>query len=370
MKILFLSKYPRLGASSRLRTFQFQSHWESIGCQTKIQHFFNEKYLSEIYAHRKPSLLNVLFCYFKRFAQLLTVWRYDVIWIEKEVFPYLPSYAEWTFNKLGVGYVVDYDDAVFHNYDKHKWPFVRRWMGDKIDWVMRNSKLTIAGNAYLEDRAKSAGAKNILRLPTVVESKKYTQKPFNRDKNKITIGWMGSPTTVKYLRELLPVLEELQKEVPFKLLVANGQKSIEFEGEYECLRWSEEMEVDIIHQMDIGIMPLPDDDWERGKCSYKLVQYMACGLPVVASPVGMNKEVVDHGINGYLAKSKEEWKIFLSKLILDTELRKQLGDNGYDKVHTFFTVDRNFGLMKELLFEKNLVAAHLSLPNGIRKEEE
>lgn len=176
VKILFLPKYPRLGASSRLRTFQFQPAWESIDCQTKISSFFNEKYLRQIYLHKRPSILNVLLCYFNRFFQILSAWRYDVIWVEKEIFPYLPSYAEFILNKIGIGYIVDYDDAVFHNYDKHSNALVKHWMGDKIDWVMRNSKLTIVGNAYIEERAEKAGAKNILRLPTVVDSKKYTRK--------------------------------------------------------------------------------------------------------------------------------------------------------------------------------------------------
>ncbi|EOZ98798.1 Glycosyltransferase [Indibacter alkaliphilus LW1] len=350
-----------MGASSRLRTFQFQSSWNTIGCDTKVQSFFNEKYLNQIYAHQKPNSSNVFLCYLKRFFQLLTIWKYDIVWIEKEVFPYLPSYAEWILNKIGVGYIVDYDDAVFHNYDKHPWPLVRSWMGNKIDWVMRNSKLTIVGNSYLEQRAIAAGSKNILKLPTVVESGKYTKKSIDPNVQPVTVGWMGSPTTVKYLKALLPLLEDLQKEVPFKLLVANGQKSIDFDGNYECLRWSEESEVSIIHQMDVGIMPLPDDDWEKGKCSYKLIQYMACGLPVVASPVGMNAEVVDHGINGFLAKSQEEWKHYLSKLILDASLRMEMGDRGYEKAHAYYTLDRNFELMKELIFEKDLVASQLSI---------
>ncbi|PRY85685.1 glycosyltransferase involved in cell wall biosynthesis [Mongoliibacter ruber] len=359
VKILFLSKYPRLGASSRLRTFQFQPSWESINCQTKISSFFNEKYLREIYLHQRPSTVNVLFCYFKRFFQILSAWRYDVVWVEKEIFPYLPSYAEFVLNKIGTGYIVDYDDAVFHNYDKHNNPLIKRWMGNKIDWVMRNSKLTIVGNAYLEKRANGAGAKNILRLPTVIDSKKYIKKQMKQNVHPVTIGWMGSPTTVKYLKELLPILEELQKEIPFKLLVANGQKTIDFEGDYECVRWSEETEVSIIHQMDIGIMPLPDDDWEKGKCSYKLIQYMACGLPVVASPVGMNTEVVDHEVTGYLARTKEEWKGYLSKLILDQALRKEIGDRGYTKAHTYYTLERNFELMSRLVFEENYVLTQL-----------
>ncbi len=344
MKILFLSKYPRLGASSRLRTFQYQARWEAAGYDVTIDSFFNDPYLQEIYSHRRPNIWNVLLCYFNRFLLLFTLRNYDVIWIEKEIFPFLPAFAERLIHSFGKGYIVDYDDAVFHNYDRSSRIIIRKLMGDKIDQVMKYSKLTIVGNKYIADRAVASGAKEILRLPTVIDQNRYHLKDYE-DNHPVTIGWIGSPTTLKYLKTLLPVLEELHAKIPFTLLVANGTHKVDFSGDLLSLHWTEATEVDLIHQMDIGIMPLPDDFWERGKCSYKLIQYMACGLPVVASPVGMNTEVVIHGENGFLAKSREDWKQYLSELIFDPEKRKTMGDAGYREVMEKYTLDTNFPIM-------------------------
>ena len=289
-------------------------------------------------------------CYVKRLMLLFTLHRYDMVWIEKEVFPYLPSYAERLIYLFGKGYVVDFDDAVFHNYDQHKSPLIRWWMGDKIDFVMRHANLVWVGNPYLKERAEQAGAKHIEFMPTVIPAERYQLKKVHQPQPELpTIGWIGSPTTLKYLRALVPVLERLNKLHPFELLVVNGQKGIDFSGKVRHLQWTEDEEVEAIMQMDIGIMPLPDDKWERGKCAYKLIQYMACGLPVVASPVGMNKEVVCHGENGYLANNEDDWIQFLSILILNPGKRQVMGDKGHGLVHSTYTQEINFRRMREVL---------------------
>lgn len=332
-----------MGASSRLRTYQFSGMWEAEGYEITIAPFFNETYLLKVYAHQQVSKKNVLHCYWSRFLLLFTLGKYDLIWVEKEIFPYLPSYAERLISKLGKGYVVDFDDAVFHNYDKHKVSLIRNWMGSKIDEVMRHSRLVWVGNPYLEDRAKKAGAIKIEYLPTVITAHNYLKKKAHFPQpNILTIGWIGSPTTLKYLKALVPMLEILNKLYPIELLVVNGTKGIEFSGKMRHLQWTEENEVAAIHQMDIGIMPLPDDHWERGKCAYKLIQYMGCGLPVVASPVGMNSQIVRHGENGYLATTEQEWIESLSELIQHPEKRQAMGASGFATVHANFTRDKNF----------------------------
>lgn len=157
---------------------------------------------------------------------------------------------------------------------------------------------------------------------------------------------------MKYLMGLMPVLEKLGEELEFGLLIVNGElriKNEELGGGFDIkhIVWTEEGEVEAIRKMDVGIMPLPDDQWERGKCAYKLIQYMACSLPVVASPVGMNQEVVRHGENGFLARTDEEWIQPLKTLIQDAGLRKRMGEKGLELVRERFTVERNFEVMKE-----------------------
>lgn len=356
-----------MGASSRVRTFQFLPLWEAAGYQVKVSSFFNEVYLKSLYAHVRPGVWNVLGCYFRRLGVLLSVWKYDVLIIEKELFPYLPAYVEFLLKLFGKKYIVDYDDAVFHNYDLSKNKLVRSWMGIKIDQVMGYAGMVWTGNAYLKERAVKAGAKRVVEMATVIDENKYKNVELGMkneelgvqvsliesfDSKKIWVGWIGSPSTIKYLRGLVPVLERLGEEVGFGLLIINGElriKNEELEGgvDIKHVVWTEEGEVEAIRKMDIGIMPLPDDPWERGKCAYKLIQYMACGLPVVASPVGMNQEVVRHGENGFLAGSDEEWIHALKTLIQDAGLRKRMGEKGLELVKERFTVEGNFEVMKE-----------------------
>ncbi|GAB2633542.1 glycosyltransferase family 4 protein [Belliella aquatica] len=244
---------------------------------------------------------------------------------------------------------MDYDDAVFHNYDRHSNSVVRKAMGDKIDKVISYAKVVFVGNQYLADRAKAAGAKQIVYLPTVIDPYRYHQIT-NTQKNTPVIGWIGSPTTMKYLNTILPVLEKLFIIHPFKLLIINGGDSkLNYKGEFEVFPWSEDTEVAAINKMDIGIMPLEDSPWERGKCAYKLIQYMACSLPVVASPVGMNKEVVIHGENGFLASTEQEWIDSLAKLLTNPHLRQSFGQAGHHLVQQKYTLEKNFEILKKVL---------------------
>ena len=331
-----------MGASSRLRTYQFLPLWEEAGYGVRAASFFNEAYLKDVYGGRRPGVWNVLGCYLNRLWVLMGVWRYDLVWVEKELFPYLPAWAERLLAHLGPGYVVDFDDAVFHRYDTQGNYLVRNLLGRKIDRVMARARTVFAGNEYLAQRAEEAGAKSIVLLPTVIDPKRYRKKEVN-ESGKVWIGWIGSPSTLKYLKAIKQELEEVCREANAGLLLVNGRDVFSFQGELQMIPWTEEGEVEAILQMDIGIMPLPDNEWERGKCAYKLIQYMACGLPVVASPVGMNVDVVRPGKNGFLAADSEEWKEALLTLVRDASLRKRLGEEGFELVQERFTLRGNFG---------------------------
>lgn len=306
-----------------------------------VSAFFNKQYLEEHYAKRPIDKSNVLSCYRRRWKILQNAADYDYIIIEKELFPFIPFALEKRAFKRGPQYIFDYDDAVFHNYDLHGNPLIRNLLKDKIDQLMAKANQLWLGNQYLAARAKKAGANNIMDLPTVIDLKKYKLGP-TKGNSIAKIGWIGSPTTLKYLENLKPVFEALKKQQDFTLnIIANGQ-GIGLSHLEETFKWSEEEEVKLIHQLDIGIMPLNDSPWEQGKCAYKLIQYMACGLPVVASPIGMNKEVVKHGENGFLASTPEEWIKYLSLLLSDPELRKKMGTAGRKLVEEKYTLDHNW----------------------------
>jgi glycosyltransferase involved in cell wall biosynthesis len=324
--------------------------WEKEGYQVKVSPFFTDKYLSKIYNHQFPGYFRFLGCYLRRFFTLFSVGQYDLIIIEKEVFPYLTSIPEWFLSKTK-GYWIDFDDAVFHNYDQKENRLIGRLMPKKIDHAMKMADKVIVGNAYLKARAQLAGASSIENLPTVIDPDKYKAKKSNKDK-RVCIGWIGSPSTLKYLEPMVAVLNWLYDNYQIKFVLVNGTRKINFKGQIEVISWTEEGEVAAIHKMDIGIMPLPDNPWERGKCAYKLIQYMACGLPVVASPIGMNKELVVDGVNGFLADSNAEWILALQKLIEDPQLREKFGAAGRQKILKNYTLRKNFSRYKKWVENK------------------
>lgn len=331
MKILILSRYGQLGASSRIRSYQYIPYLRAMGIDVNIAPLMGDHYLSNLYAGRNKQLVAAFAAYFRRLLYLLMSYQYDLLWIEKELFPWLPAWVEVLLERIGLPYVVDYDDALFHRYDMHPQKLVRSLLSSKISKVMRSAALVIVGNDYLADYAWRMGAKRVEYLPTVVDLERYKISSYSED-NVFSIGWIGSPTTARYLNLIRPALARVCRDCNSRLVIV-GSGHIEFPDlPIEIHSWSEKTEVNEIGSFDVGIMPLSDEPWERGKCGYKLIQYMACGRPVVASPVGVNQQIVEEGVNGFLAETTVEWVKALKTLRRDPELRKRMGMNGRNNV--------------------------------------
>ena len=351
-RILALPKYSENGASSRLRSLQYIPHIEAAGAQVDVESFFDAAYIERLYAGKRKGFGDAFGPYLRRLRALLGSRRYDMLWVEKELFPYLPGLMEYAPRLASVPYIVDYDDAVFHNYDLHSSGMVRRLLGNKLDALLRGASAVTAGNSYLADYAKSHGAKRVEFLPTVVDLEKYpiSAAPENE---RIRIGWIGTPTTSKYLAGILPQLEQLAARHPLTL-VTIGAPPIAVSGtlEIEQHPWSEGSEAGLLGGVNIGIMPLPDEAFERGKCGYKLIQYMACGRPVVASPVGVNQEIVTSDV-GLLANEPDDWLEALGALCGDAGKRKAMGAAGRAKVEAGYslqvTAPRLINLMAEVM---------------------
>jgi glycosyltransferase involved in cell wall biosynthesis len=336
-RIVVLSRYGRLGASSRVRLFQYYPYLMARGIEVETYPFMPDDYLRLLYSKGSRSWKLSLSAYLRRFTVLLRRRDYDLLWIEKEIFPWLPSWAEWFLARLHVPYIADYDDAIFHNYDLNPRRLVRVCLGGKIDSVMRHASLVTVGNDYLAHRAKQAGAKRVEVIPTTVDLERYSLHPRN-EVDSFTIGWIGTPVTAKYLLTVRSALEEVCKHHKTRLALI-GSGDVDLAGvRCEIRPWSEESEADEIQAFDVGIMPLPDTPWEQGKCAYKIVQYMACSLPVVASPVGMNREIVTDGENGYLAATRVEWVESLEALRKDSGLRRRMGLSGRIKAEKEYSL--------------------------------
>jgi glycosyltransferase involved in cell wall biosynthesis len=329
--------------------YQYGPSLEQSGVEITWSPLFSDEYVRKIYT-RASRTQEVLDAYRRRALALRGASRFDLLWIEKELFPGLPAWAERSLQRLRVPLIVDYDDAVFHNYDAHRLATVRRLLGGKIDEVMRRAQLVVAGNDYLADRARAAGAARVELLPTVVDLDAYavTDPPAGAP---FTIGWIGTPVTAPYLCAVAPALAAICGSGGARL-VAVGSGPIELDGVATEVRpWTEETQAAEVAGFDAGIMPLPDERWERGKCGYKLIQYMACGRPVVASPVGVNCRIVKHGVNGFLASTPAEWERALATLRDDPARRHEMGRAARETVEREYSLQRTAPRLAELLKE-------------------
>lgn len=347
MNILLFSRYAQLGASSRLRFYQYLPYLKDLGINVTVAPLLGDDYIRGLYSNN-VSIFLVLKAYINRLRLMRKAGQFDAIWVEKEMLPWVPSWIELGLFSSNVPLVVDYDDAVFHRYDQHKLSVVRNLLGQKIDHVMKRANLVIVGNEYLATRARDAGACRVEILPTVVDITRYASEEFVNNPI-LTIGWIGSPSTAKFLHQVAPALREVSaiRNIQVMAIGANAEQVSDLP--IVALPWTEATEVKNIQHFDIGIMPLPDAPFERGKCGYKLIQYMACGKPVIASPVGVNCKIVDVGVDGFLATTQSDWFAALIKLVDNSGLRKKMGAAGRQKVETEYSLQVTAGRLADLL---------------------
>jgi glycosyltransferase involved in cell wall biosynthesis len=334
--VLILSRHSTLAASSRLRTHQYIPFLESMGAQITVAPFFDRPYLEKLYASGRRSVLDIARAYARRVTAVAKVRQASVVWIEKELFPFAPGFMEAILANMGVPYVVDYDDAIFHTYDNSSNRFVQRVLGRKLDSLLKRARTVTVGSAYLETYVRARGARFVARVPTVVDLSRYAAatEPAGRE---IRVGWIGTPMTTKYLLMLREPLLEIARTRPIRLVTIGAGPLDDFGVPLEQHPWSAETEAAVLGTIHVGVMPLPDEPWERGKCGYKLLQYMAVGRPVIASPVGTNPDIVTPEV-GILAGNSAEWSRALALLIDGVDQRQRLGQQARQRVETFYSL--------------------------------
>ena len=342
MKILAMTKYSSEGPSSRYRYYNYSDCFINHAISLYFKPLFSKNYLSAQSGTHK--ILLVFTAYFKRFIQVLRIIvfpnQYKGVIIEYELFPFFSSFFERILTYRNIPFIVDYDDAIFHKYDQHKSWIIRLLLKNKIPNVMKHAETVIVGNDYLEGFAKKFN-KNTLQLPTVVLLDKYisARKNYTNSKNEalFTIGWIGSKTTSPYLLTLLPVIESFISKINVRChFIGFDENLLTDEIKQKCkitiVPWSEATEIQEILKFDVGIMPLKDDAWSKGKCGFKLIQYMSCKKPVIASPVGINTTIVEEGVNGFLASTDDEWYSAFEQLYSNKSLRKVMAENNWQKI--------------------------------------
>lgn len=344
-RILFVAAHrPDRSPSQRFRFEQYLGFLKENGYDYDFSFLINERddnafYLPGNFTDKARIFLR---SWFHRLGDILRARDYDIIFVQREAFMTGSAFFEKIFSKSGAKLVFDFDDAIWH-YDVSPANRHLGWLKSpaKTARIIKMSHHIIAGNNYLADYARQYNA-NVTVIPTTIDTERH--KPLLlRDLNpdRICIGWTGSHTTVRHFRLAEPVLAKMKSKygdkVWFKLIgdAAYKNDALDLKG----TAWSLSREVEDLRDLTIGIMPLPDDEWSKGKCGFKGLQYMAMSVPPVMSPVGVNTEIVNDGVNGFLASTEEEWVDRLSLLAESPELRVKMGEAARQTVISRYSVE-------------------------------
>jgi glycosyltransferase involved in cell wall biosynthesis len=343
LKVLFIVPYPLEGASNRFRVHQYLPFLRERGLFCRVRPFYSDKLWRILYqpGHWWGKLVHGLFCGLNRLLDLPRALAYDVVFIHREAFPLGPAWFERTLARLGRPYVYDFDDAIFlPNVAGPNRPLQRLKYPRKVNSIVRGSRVTLAGNSYLAEFARRSGATRVEVLPTVVDTARFFPRGADSPRSRVVIGWIGSPTTIRFVEQMRPVieavLERCRDRAEFRIV--GGRLEGALPPGVTCTGWSLETELEELRSFDIGIMPMPDDEWTRGKCAFKAIEYLALGIPAVCSPVGMNLELIEEWVNGFLPADTQAWVEVLCRLVDDPALRERLGTEGRKRVEADYSL--------------------------------
>ncbi|MCO5273636.1 MAG: glycosyltransferase family 4 protein [Flavobacteriales bacterium] len=341
-RILFVAAHrPGRSPSQRYRFEQFEPYWRQHGFTADHAWLISAKDDRYFYAPGNWGRKSIIFAQSlrKRWMHARGASRYDLIIVQREAFMTGSTYFERMLKRTGIPFVFDFDDAI--------WTMDVSEGNKKLSWLKSPAKtaaliamadLVIAGNRYLADYAKYHNA-NVAVIPTTIDTESYTVKPARND-GPVNIVWTGSPTTIRHLNLAIPVLVQIKRKFGDRIgFTIIGDPSFKMaELGIQGQPWRPQQEVSDLSCGDIGIMPLPDDEWARGKCGLKGLQYMALGLPTLMSPVGVNTEIIQHGVNGFLPRTDEEWVELISRLVEDADLRARMGAEARRTVEERYSV--------------------------------
>ena len=277
-----------------------------------------------------------------------TLGQFDVLVIQRKLF----TPAEfWYIRRKARKIIYDLDDAVmYRSSGSTRSTSFSRWL--RFSYMMKRVDAVIAGNEFLRSEVLRFNDRVVI-IPTTIDLSHYSEKERADQGNLVTIGWLGSSSTLKYLKPVIPAIEKVHQrhpEVQLKIVCDSFLEDLRVPLLKK--RWRSEDEEADLKSFDIGIMPLEDDLWSRGKCALKILQYYGVGLPVVCSPVGINREIVKDGVNGFWARDEKEWEENLGLLIEDRDLRRQMGIQGRSTVEQDYSLEVNaprlLSVMKEV----------------------
>lgn len=347
LKVLFLLPYPLGRApSQRFRVEMLLPLLQRPETEFVLRPFMNSKTWDILYkggsVFRKIS--GIAGGFFRRlFTVLFEAPQYNCIFIHREAAPLGPPLFEWYLAKvLKKRIIYDFDDAIWIPNTSAENRLVTIFKAtSKVSLICNWSAVISAGNQYLCSFAESNSTARVVRMPTVVDTIHRYNKAKEHTAGRIIIGWTGSHSTLKYLDMIVPVLRQLRKDTDFTFLVIADKRPDLNLDDFSFIPWNAGTEIEDLMKIDVGIMPLQPDEWAEGKCGFKLIQYLALGIPAIASPIGVNNEIIKEGVNGYLCSDEDDWVNALKQLINDRELRQRLGEKGRKKIVEEYSIEGN-----------------------------
>jgi glycosyltransferase involved in cell wall biosynthesis len=369
-KILFITPNPMESASERYRIYQFLPYLERAGYACTVRPFASPELFRAIQNERlAPKLLLTPFSCLLRALDLALIPRYDAVVIHREAFPFFCPAVEKMVQRRHSKVIFSFDDAIHIGHqdtqkEKYSWIYKLKY-GSGVNEVLGRSAHVIVGSKTLAEHALQFHSR-VSIIPTVVDLDRYTYQARHARNDALTIGWVGSRSTSPYLLEIEPALRRLSEahrgRIRFRLY-GHPQRKLNLPN-FESLPFSLASEIEDLRTIDIGIMPVPDNDWTRGKCAFKAIQYMALGIPTVTSPVGMATELVHHNVNGLCARTPEEWFEALHRLVRHADLRKRFAEEGRKTVEARYSLQtwgpRLAELLEQVLEEPSAVPSSVN----------
>jgi glycosyltransferase involved in cell wall biosynthesis len=343
-RILIICPYPHdVAPSQRLKYEQYISDWEAKGYQVDLSPFMNLTFWNIVY--KKGFLWSKIFWtligYFKRTLTLFKLPFYDLVYIHLWVVPFGPPIWERLYSWLQPKIIYDIDDMIFLHASSKVNPFIQYLKGaSRINYLLKHSKHNIVCTPVLEEYARKFSSK-VTDISSTINTEIYLPKADYNIHHSITIGWSGSHSTLRYACLLEDVFLALEKKFSITILLIGATQNPFKKIQATCLPWKASTEVEDLQKIDIGVYPMPDEPWVYGKSGLKALQYMALGIPTVASALGANYRIISNSVDGYLVSTFAEWEDRLTQLILDKDLRERIGKAGRVKVEETYSVKAN-----------------------------
>ncbi len=346
-KILLFLKYGDWEENSYYRYFQYFNILNQSGFEVKAYPFFSRKIEKTYFHYGKINFLQKIYSYIKRMYVLITEKNFHGVWLDLELFPYIPFELENLFFSIDMPILLDIQNSFYYKYSHGVNYIQKKFLSQKIPlWIARSQVITVS-NYEIEGFAKPWN-QNIHLLPFGFKESFLPIQKKTQATHEFAIGWTGSRYSSRFLISIFDCLRELKRFFPIKLYLVGGEKSLAYPVKTEIFDWNKEIELSLLSKADILINPLPMTLREKGNPSLKLLKYMTLGLPIITSPSGGAKMYIEHSVNGFIAYSQDDWYLYLRQLLEDEVLRQEFGKQAKLTLETSFNFQNSVDSLVEI----------------------